>query len=52
VTVAPKKALGQHFLVDRNILGVVGRLAEPPVAVIPADGFEVRIHRPRPRPEP
>jgi 16S rRNA (adenine1518-N6/adenine1519-N6)-dimethyltransferase len=28
VTVAPKKALGQHFLVDRNILGVVGRLAQ------------------------
>jgi 16S rRNA (adenine1518-N6/adenine1519-N6)-dimethyltransferase len=28
VSVAPKKALGQHFLVDRNILGVVGRLAE------------------------
>jgi 16S rRNA (adenine1518-N6/adenine1519-N6)-dimethyltransferase len=28
VTVVPKKALGQHFLVDRNILGVVGRLAE------------------------
>jgi 16S rRNA (adenine1518-N6/adenine1519-N6)-dimethyltransferase len=28
VTVIPKKALGQHFLVDRNILGVVGRLAE------------------------
>ena len=28
VTVTPKKALGQHFLVDRNILGVVGRLAE------------------------
>jgi 16S rRNA (adenine1518-N6/adenine1519-N6)-dimethyltransferase len=26
--VTPKKALGQHFLVDRNILGVVGRLAE------------------------
>jgi 16S rRNA (adenine1518-N6/adenine1519-N6)-dimethyltransferase len=25
---APKKALGQHFLADRNILGVVGRLAE------------------------
>lgn len=24
---APKKQLGQHFLVDRNILGVVGRLA-------------------------
>jgi 16S rRNA (adenine1518-N6/adenine1519-N6)-dimethyltransferase len=28
MTVTPKKALGQHFLVDRNILGVVGRLAE------------------------
>jgi 16S rRNA (adenine1518-N6/adenine1519-N6)-dimethyltransferase len=27
VTVAPKKALGQHFLVDENILGVIGRLA-------------------------
>ncbi len=25
---APKKALGQHFLVDENILGVIGRLAE------------------------
>jgi 16S rRNA (adenine1518-N6/adenine1519-N6)-dimethyltransferase len=25
--VAPKKALGQHFLVDRNILGVIDRLA-------------------------
>jgi 16S rRNA (adenine1518-N6/adenine1519-N6)-dimethyltransferase len=25
--VAPKKALGQHFLVDRNILGVIERLA-------------------------
>ena len=24
----PKKALGQHFLVDENILGVIGRLAE------------------------
>ena len=24
--VAPKKALGQHFLVDRNILGVIERL--------------------------
>jgi 16S rRNA (adenine1518-N6/adenine1519-N6)-dimethyltransferase len=24
----PKKALGQHFLVDRNVLGVIGRLAE------------------------
>ena len=28
MTVAPKKALGQHFLVDENILRVVGRLAE------------------------
>lgn len=25
--VAPKKSLGQHFLVDRNILEVIGRLA-------------------------
>jgi 16S rRNA (adenine1518-N6/adenine1519-N6)-dimethyltransferase len=28
VTVTPKKALGQHFLADPNILGVIGRLAE------------------------
>jgi 16S rRNA (adenine1518-N6/adenine1519-N6)-dimethyltransferase len=28
VTVVPKKELGQHFLVDENILGVMGRLAE------------------------
>ena len=28
VKVAPKKQLGQHFLVDANILGVIGRLAE------------------------
>ena len=27
MTVAPKKRLGQHFLVDENILGVIGRLA-------------------------
>ena len=27
MTVPPKKALGQHFLVDENILGVIGRLA-------------------------
>jgi 16S rRNA (adenine1518-N6/adenine1519-N6)-dimethyltransferase len=26
--VQPKKSLGQHFLVDRNVLGVIGRLAE------------------------
>ena len=25
--VSPKKALGQHFLVDRNVLGVIERLA-------------------------
>ena len=28
MTVFPKKALGQHFLVDRNILGVIERLAD------------------------
>jgi 16S rRNA (adenine1518-N6/adenine1519-N6)-dimethyltransferase len=28
VNVVPKKELGQHFLVDRNILGVIARLAE------------------------
>ena len=28
MTVRPKKDLGQHFLVDENILGVIGRLAE------------------------
>jgi 16S rRNA (adenine1518-N6/adenine1519-N6)-dimethyltransferase len=27
VTVVPKKALGQHFLVDENLLGVIARLA-------------------------
>jgi 16S rRNA (adenine1518-N6/adenine1519-N6)-dimethyltransferase len=27
VSVSPKKRLGQHFLVDENILGVIGRLA-------------------------
>ena len=33
--VAPKKQLGQHFLVDENILGVIGRLAElGPVDVV------------------
>jgi 16S rRNA (adenine1518-N6/adenine1519-N6)-dimethyltransferase len=26
--VEPKKELGQHFLADENILGVIGRLAE------------------------
>jgi 16S rRNA (adenine1518-N6/adenine1519-N6)-dimethyltransferase len=28
VTVVPRRELGQHFLVDENILGVIGRLAE------------------------
>ena len=28
MTTVPKKALGQHFLVDRNLLGVTGRLAD------------------------
>ena len=28
MNVVPKKQLGQHFLVDENILGVIGRLAE------------------------
>jgi 16S rRNA (adenine1518-N6/adenine1519-N6)-dimethyltransferase len=28
VRVSPKKQLGQHFLVDVNILGVIGRLAQ------------------------
>jgi 16S rRNA (adenine1518-N6/adenine1519-N6)-dimethyltransferase len=28
VTVQPKKRLGQHFLVDENLLGVIARLAE------------------------
>ena len=28
MSVRPKKQLGQHFLADANILGVIGRLAE------------------------
>ena len=28
MNVVPKRELGQHFLVDENILGVIGRLAE------------------------
>jgi 16S rRNA (adenine1518-N6/adenine1519-N6)-dimethyltransferase len=28
MSVTPKKELGQHFLVDENVLGVIGRLAE------------------------
>jgi 16S rRNA (adenine1518-N6/adenine1519-N6)-dimethyltransferase len=28
MTALPKRELGQHFLVDENILGVIGRLAE------------------------
>ena len=32
----PRKELGQHFLADENILGVIGRLAElePPDIVL------------------
>ena len=26
--VTPRRELGQHFLVDENVLGVIGRLAE------------------------
>ena len=33
MSAVPKKELGQHFLVDENILGVIGRLAE----LAPAD---------------
>ena len=28
MSVTPKKSLGQHFLVDENVLGVIGRLAD------------------------
>jgi len=28
MSIAPRKDLGQHFLVDENILGVIGRLAD------------------------
>ena len=28
MSVTPKKSLGQHFLVDENILGVIGRLSD------------------------
>jgi 16S rRNA (adenine1518-N6/adenine1519-N6)-dimethyltransferase len=28
LSITPRKELGQHFLVDENILGVIGRLAE------------------------
>ena len=28
MTVTPKKSLGQHFLVDENIVGVIGRLSD------------------------
>jgi 16S rRNA (adenine1518-N6/adenine1519-N6)-dimethyltransferase len=33
VTALPRRELGQHFLVDENILGIIGRLAE----LAPAD---------------
>ena len=28
MNVTPKKELGQHFLVDENLLSVIGRMAE------------------------
>ncbi len=35
MNVLPKKSLGQHFLADENLLGVIGRLAElDPVDVV------------------
>ena len=42
MTVRAKKQLGQHFLVDENILGVIGRLAE----------LDERRRRARGRPRP
>ena len=54
----PKKALGQHFLVDENILGVIGRLAELDAGRRRARGrpgarrahaLPRRARRPRPR---
>jgi len=52
VTVQPKKSLGQHFLVDENILGVVDRLADlRPVDVVleigPGLGVLTRFLAPR-----
>jgi 16S rRNA (adenine1518-N6/adenine1519-N6)-dimethyltransferase len=44
VSVTPKKSLGQHFLVDENILGVIGRLAAldaPDVALEVGPGLGV-----------
>jgi 16S rRNA (adenine1518-N6/adenine1519-N6)-dimethyltransferase len=44
VTVRAKKELGQHFLVDQNILGVIGRLAglaEPDVVLEIGPGLGV-----------
>jgi len=48
VTVKPKKALGQHFLVDENILGVIermGRLDAPDVVVEVGPGLGVLTRR-------
>ncbi len=61
--VVPKKALGQHFLVDENILGVIGRLAElepddvvleigPGLGVLTALPRRPRRARPRGRARP
>ncbi len=59
----PKKTLGQHFLVDENILGVIGRLAElepgdvvleigPGLGVLTALPRRPRRARPRGRDRP
>jgi 16S rRNA (adenine1518-N6/adenine1519-N6)-dimethyltransferase len=48
VTVEPKKALGQHFLVDENILGVIerlGRLEASDVVVEVGPGLGVLTRR-------
>jgi len=48
VTVEPKKAFGQHFLVDENILGVIermGTLAESDVVVEVGPGVGVLTRR-------
>jgi 16S rRNA (adenine1518-N6/adenine1519-N6)-dimethyltransferase len=48
VSVRPKKALGQHFLADENILGVIERMAElgpDDVALEVGPGLGVLTHR-------
>ena len=33
MSINPKRRLGQHFLIDENILGVIGRLAQLAIAI-------------------